>query len=82
MGKVSTIIGIAAVAGVGCYIGKKVMDKKKLEEELKAQNEFEADSEEVVEAAPVSGKEKLRRASMFAMGAAKTGIEKFKEGID
>ena len=54
----------------------------KLEEELKAQNEFEADSEETVEAAPVSGKEKLRRASMFAMGAAKTGIEKFKEGID
>ncbi len=82
MGKFSALIGIAALAGLGFYVGKKVIDKRNAEEEERAQHVYEDDSELFVEEKHTSPKEKLQRASMFAVGAIKTGTEKFKEGID
>ncbi len=82
MGKVSAIIGIAALAGIGFYVGKKIIDKRNAEEEERAQHIYEDDSELFVEEKHSTPKEKLQRASMFAVGAIKTGTEKFKEGID
>lgn len=79
MGKLSTFIGLAAVAGVGFYVGKKILEKKKNEETAHV---FESDSEIFVEEKHSTPKEKLQKASLFAVGALKTGTEKFKEGID
>ena len=79
MGKLSTFIGLAALAGVGFYVGKKVFEKKKNEETAHV---FESDSEIFVEEKHSTPKEKLQKASLFAVGALKTGSEKFKEGID
>ncbi len=85
MGKLSTIISVAALAGLGYYVGKKVFDKKKAEEadiaEKIANGEID-ESQLFVEETHSSPKEKLQRASLFAVGAIKTGTEKFKEGID
>ncbi len=85
MGKLSTIISVAALAGLGYYVGKKVFDKKKAEEADRAEkiaNGELDESELFVEETHSSPKEKLQRASLFAVGAIKTGTEKFKEGID
>ncbi len=85
MGKLSTIISVAALAGLGYYVGKKVFDKKKAEEAERAEkiaNGEIDESELFVEETHSSPKEKLQRASLFAVGAIKTGTEKFKEGID
>ncbi len=82
MGKITAIVGIAALAGLGYYVGKKVIEKRNAEEEERAQHIFEDDSEVFVEEKHSTPKEKLQRASMFAVGAIKTGTEKFKEGID
>lgn len=82
MGKFSALVGIAALAGLGFYVGKKVIDKRNAEEEERAQHVYEDDSELFVEEKHTSPKEKFQRASMFAVGAIKTGTEKFKEGID
>ncbi len=82
MGKFSALIGLAALAGLGFYVGKKVIDKRNAEEEERAQHVYEDDSELFVEEKHSSPKEKFQRASMFAVGAIKTGTEKFKEGID
>ena len=82
MGKITAIVGIAALAGIGYYVGKKVIEKRNAEEEERAQHIFEDDSEVFVEEKHSTPKEKLQRASMFAVGAIKTGTEKFKEGID
>lgn len=79
MGKLSTFIGLAALAGVGFYVGKKIFEKKKNEETAHV---FESDSEIFVEEKHSTPKEKLQKASFFAVGALKTGSEKFKEGID
>lgn len=79
MGKLSTFIGLAALAGVGFYVGKKIFEKKKNEETAHV---FESDSEIFVEEKHSTPKEKLQKASLFAVGALKTGTEKFKEGID
>lgn len=76
MGKVSNILAIGALAGIGYYVGKKVFDKKKSEKESGAKPEV------FVEERHSSPKEKLQRASLFAVGAIKTGTEKIKEGID
>ena len=108
MGKLSALLGVAALAGLGYYVGKKVFDKKKAEEAEKAeqieQNEFAEFAEEIeqteqtveteqaetadfdestvfVEEKHSSPKEKIQRASLFAVGAIKTGAEKFKEGL-
>lgn len=85
MGKLSTIISVAALAGVGYYVGKKVFDKKKADEAERAEkiaNGEIDESELFVEETHSSPKEKIQRASLFAVGAIKTGTEKFKEGID
>ena len=79
MGKLSTFIGLAALTGVGFYVGKKIFEKKKNEETAHV---FESDSEIFVEEKHSTPKEKLQKASLFAVGALKTGTEKFKEGID
>ena len=79
MGKLSTFIGLAALTGVGFYVGKKIFEKKKNEEPAHV---FESDSEIFVEEKHSTPKEKLQKASLFAVGALKTGTEKFKEGID
>lgn len=76
MGKVSNILAIGALAGIGYYVGKKVFEKKKSEKEAGAQPEV------FVEERHSSPKEKLQRASLFAVGAIKTGTEKIKEGLD
>ena len=82
MGKISAIIGIAALAGVGFYVGKKLIEKRNAEEEERAQHVYEDDSDVFVEERHSTPKEKLQRASLFAVGAIRTGAEKFKEGID
>lgn len=85
MSKLSTILGVAALAGIGYYVGKKVFEKKKTEEADRAEKIAlgELDESEVfVEEKHSSPKEKLQKASLFAVGAIKTGTEKFKEGID
>lgn len=79
MGKLSTFIGLAALTGIGFYVGKKIFEKKKSEEPAHV---FESDSEIFVEEKHSTPKEKLQKASLFAVGALKTGTEKFKEGID
>ena len=76
MGKFSAIVGLAALAGVGYYVGKKVFEKKK------ADTENYIEPEVFVEERHSSPKEKFQKASLFAVGAIKTGTEKFKEGID
>lgn len=76
MGKFSAIVGLAALAGVGYYVGKKVFEKKKADEENYIEPEV------FVEERHSTPKEKLQKASLFAVGAIKTGTEKFKEGID
>lgn len=76
MGKVSNILAVGALAGIGYYVGKKIFDKKKTEKESDAKPEV------FVEERHSSPKEKIQRASLFAVGAIKTGTEKIKEGID
>lgn len=76
MGKFSAIVGLAALAGVGYYVGKKVFEKKKADEENYIEPEV------FVEERHSTPKEKIQKASLFAVGAIKTGTEKFKEGID
>ena len=85
MSKLSSIIGIAALAGIGYYVGKKVFEKKKTEEAERAEKIAAGELDEsslFVEEKHTTPKEKLQKASLFAVGAIKTGTEKFKEGID
>jgi uncharacterized phage infection (PIP) family protein YhgE len=82
MGKLSALISIAALAGVGFYVGKKLIEKRNAEEEERAQHVYEDDSDVFVEERHSTPKEKIQRASLFAVGAIKTGTEKFKEGLD
>ncbi len=82
MSKLTALISIAALAGLGYYIGKRVIDKRNAEEEERASHVYEDDSELFVEEHHSTPKEKIQKASLFAVGAIKTGTEKFKEGID
>lgn len=82
MGKLTALVSIAALAGVGFYVGKKLIEKRNAEEEERAQHVYEDDSDVFVEERHSTPKEKIQRASLFAVGAIKTGTEKFKEGID
>ena len=85
MGKLSTILSVAALAGIGYYVGKKVFEKKKAEEADRAEKIAlgEMDESEIfVQESHSTPKEKIQKASLFAVGAIKTGTEKFKEGID
>ena len=82
MSKLTALISIAALAGLGFYVGKKIIEKRSAEEEERASHIYEDDSELFVEEHHSTPKEKLQKASLFAVGAIKTGTEKFKEGID
>ena len=85
MSKLSSIIGIAALAGIGYYVGKKVFEKKKADDAERAEKIASGELDEsslFVEEKHTTPKEKLQKASLFAVGAIKTGTEKFKEGID
>lgn len=82
MGKLTALISVAALAGIGFYVGKKLIEKRNAEEEERAQHVYEDDSELFVEEKHSTPKEKIQKASLFAVGAIKTGTEKFKEGID
>lgn len=71
MKKFTALVGVAALAGIGYAVGKKVFmsgDKKNAEEPKVFVKE--------------SHSEKLRKASMFAVGAIKTGTDKVVEGIN
>ncbi|MCL1789319.1 MAG: hypothetical protein FWG33_03095 [Oscillospiraceae bacterium] len=81
--------GIATLVGVGYIIGKKVIEKKNEEEDFydfDTSDDSEGvsgDSEPDVYA-KAKGKEygdKIRKASLFAVGAIKTGADKFGETI-
>ncbi len=74
MSKISALIALGALAGVGYYVGKKVFERRKTEQETKP--------EVFAEERHTSPKEKIQRASLFAVGAIKTGTEKIKEGLD
>lgn len=78
MGKIGAIIGVVALAGVGFYVGKKIMEKNAAEKKEHVYDE----SELFVEEKHSTPKEKLQKASLFAVGAIRTGADKFKEGID
>ena len=80
MGKISAFVGLAALAGVGFYVGKKILEKNAAEKEQRENNIDE--SEVFVEERHSTPKEKIQKASLFAVGAIKTGTEKFKEGLD
>ena len=82
MGKLSFVIGLAALAGAGFYIGKKLIEKKELEDEDRVIHMGEEEPEIFVEEKHSSPKEKLQKASLFAVGAIKTSTDKFKEGVD
>lgn len=82
MGKLTALVNIAILAGVGFYVGKKLIEKRNAEEAERAQHVYEDDSDVFVEERHSTPKEKLQRASLFAVGAIRTGTEKFKEGID
>ena len=82
MSKLTALISVAALAGLGFYVGKKLIEKRNAEEEERAQHVYEDDSDLFVEEKHSTPKEKIQRASLFAVGAIKTGTDKFKEGID
>lgn len=66
MGKKTAILGVAALAGLGYYIGKKLLaDKMDVKAAVVKQNY----------------NEKVRKASMYCIGAIKTSGEKIAEGI-
>lgn len=71
MNKLAALVGVAALAGVGYAVGKKVF--------LNSDKQDEAEPKVYVKE---SHSEKLRKASMFAVGAIKTGTEKVVEGIN
>lgn len=70
MKTLTALIAIASVAGIGYYVGKKILDKKN--EETKAYTEVKEES----------AGEKVRKASMFAVGTIKTTADKIAEGIN
>lgn len=92
----SAILGIGVVAGIGYFIGKKVMAKNadkvnKDDDEGKVYADYNEESDDCVCNSKVSngesgdkcscGKNKLRKASMFAVGAIKTSADKIAEGV-
>lgn len=66
MSKAIAILGLAAIAGAGYFIGKKILSEK-------------PDANAVVKE---TYNEKLHKASMYCVGAIKTGSEKISEGIN
>ena len=71
MKKITALLGVAALAGIGYVVGKKVF-----------LNSDKTDSDEPKVYIKESHSEKLRKASMFAVGAIKTGTEKVVERIN
>jgi len=83
--------GVAALVGAGIVIGKKILDEKRREneEEFYDLNDFDVDEDngdDVSAFAKESTSEKcgktIRKASMFAVGAIKTGADKLGEAVE
>ena len=68
----ATILTIAAFAGLGYYIGKKIIENKEKQEQPKAFAEVKQET---------CG-DKVRKASMFAVGTLRTTADKIAEGIN
>jgi len=79
--------GVAALVGVGYVIGKKIVAKRRLEDEFgdfDGLDEFDEldDETDVGVYAKTNYGEKIRKASLFAVGAIKTGADKIGETIN
>jgi gas vesicle protein len=84
------LFGVAALVGTGFVIGKKLTQKKAEKEEFFDFDDFEDgiedlldddDESDVFAASKSSFSDKCKKASMFAVGAIKTGADKFGETI-
>jgi len=75
--------GIATLVGVGYVIGRKVLEKKQMEDDFGDINDIIEDDEddEPIIYAKQSYSDKFRKGAMFAVGAIKTGADKFGETI-
>ena len=85
--------GLAALVGAGYVIGKKILEKRRddeeffeldglPDEELEALiNEGDDDETDVIAGGKASISGKIRNASLFAVGAVKTGAEKLAETV-
>jgi len=77
--------GVATLVGVGYVIGKKVFEKKAEDEDFgdidDMDFEEQDEEEESIVYAKQSYSDKLRKGAMFAVGAIKTGADKFGETI-
>ena len=71
----TALLGLAALAGIGYCIGKKLAEKK-------CNEVYEEDEEDdSCYCCETKFDNKLHKASMFAVGAIKTGADKVAEGI-
>ena len=68
----TALLAIAACAGVGYFVGKKIIENK----------ENNASSEAYAEVKEKSCGDKMRKASMFAVGTLRTTADKIAEGIE
>jgi gas vesicle protein len=80
--------GIAALVGVGYVIGKKVLEKRRLDEEFYDLDDFGDDIDSLANEDGIDvgvyakqGYGKIKKASLFAVGAIKTGADKIGETI-
>jgi len=80
--------GIATLVGIGYVIGKKMSDKRKAEEDFLDFDDFDDDDLYDDTDVCIGGKEqtdgygnKIKKASLFAVGAIKTGADKIGECV-
>ena len=66
----TALVTIASVAGIGYYVGKKVIEKRNAEPKAFTEVKIEKTGD------------KVRKASMFAVGTLKTTADKIAEGIN
>lgn len=69
MNKFAAVLGIAALSGLGYYVGKQIIKKGEDKSGVYVKTKDSNDS-------------KIHKASMFAVGAIKTGADKVAEGIN
>ena len=72
MKKFTTLLTVAAFAGLGYYIGKKIIENKDKQEKPDAYAEVKQESRG----------DKVRKASMFAVGTLRTTADTIAEGIN
>ena len=78
--------GIAALAGAGYVIGKKIIEKKRQRDEFYGIDDIDAILDEDGVDVGVYAKQKnygdkIKKASLFAVGAIKTGADKLNETV-